>query len=145
MIIILIRSLGVWFLILVTAIGNGGLRDLILAPAFGEFPARQMSSVTLSLLILGITLLFVTRLHISRKHQLWYVGGFWLALTLGFEFLFWHYVGGKPWALLLEDYRIWEGRLWALVVLTTAVAPALAGRIRKVEGSAAAGVSGLSS
>ena len=130
--IILLKSFGVWFLILLAAIGNGLFRDLIMAPALGDTLARAISSVTLSLFILIITLLFITRLGVSRKRQLWSVGWFWLALTLAFEFLFGHYVGGKPWGELLADYNILEGRLWILVVVTTLCAPALAGRIKKV-------------
>lgn len=132
MTIILLKSLGIWLLILLTAIANGLFRDLVMAPVLGHALARAISSVSLSLLVLVITLLFITRLGISRNRQLWSVGWFWLALTLCFEFLFGHYVGGASWSALLADYNILEGRLWLLVLVTTLCAPALAGRIRRV-------------
>jgi hypothetical protein len=129
---ILIKSFGIWLLILLAAVGNGVFRDLVMAPAMGDPLARAISCVTLSLLILFVTLLFIKRFGIFHESQLWSVGWFWLALTLAFEFLFGHYVGKKSWTTLFADYNILEGRLWILVPVTTLFAPVLAGRIRRV-------------
>jgi len=52
----------------------------------------------------------------------------WLLLTLAFEFGFGHYVFGKPWSVLLADYRLDQGRIWTLVPVITLLAPWLAGR-----------------
>jgi hypothetical protein len=49
-------------------------------------------------------------------------------MTVGFEFLFFHYVAGHSWADLLDANRFWEGRLWVLVLLTLALAPFIAAR-----------------
>jgi hypothetical protein len=129
---ILIKSVSVWLLILLAAVGNGVFRDLVMTPKLGDPVARAISCFTLSVLIVLITWVFITRLGISVKSQLWSVGWFWLALTLAFEFLFGHYVGGKSWMALFQDYNIMEGRLWILVLVTTLSAPALAGRLRKI-------------
>jgi hypothetical protein len=48
-----------------------------------------------------------------------------MALTVAFEFLFFHYVGGEPWPELLANYDLSEGRLWPLILLWVAVAPYL--------------------
>jgi hypothetical protein len=48
-----------------------------------------------------------------------------LGLTVGFEFLAGHYLFGNPWRRLLEDYNVVRGRVWMLVLLTTALAPLL--------------------
>lgn len=53
------------------------------------------------------------------------IGLMWLLLTVGFEFLFFHYIAGKPWEELLNDYNLAQGRLWVLVLLTLAIGPAL--------------------
>jgi hypothetical protein len=45
---------------------------------------------------------------------------------LWFEFGFGHYVLGTPWAELLADYDLSRGRIWVLVPIATAAAPALA-------------------
>jgi hypothetical protein len=50
------------------------------------------------------------------------VGIAWLLLTVAFEFLAGHYLFHNPWARLLEDYNVFRGRIWVLVLLTTLVA-----------------------
>ena len=57
-------------------------------------------------------------------------GLIWLALTVVFEFLFGHYVVGHPWSRLLHDYNILQGRVWALVLIWTAVVPYVIYRLR---------------
>jgi hypothetical protein len=47
----------------------------------------------------------------------------WVALTLAFEFLAGHYLFGTPWNQLLADYNVLGGRIWALALVTTAIAP----------------------
>ncbi len=64
---ILIKSFGVWLLILLAAIGNGVFRDLVMTPKLGDPVARAISCFTLSLLIVLITWVFITRLGIFRQ------------------------------------------------------------------------------
>jgi hypothetical protein len=54
-----------------------------------------------------------------------YLGLFWMVLTVAFEFLFFHYVGGRPWAVLLENYDMASGQLWPLILVWVAIAPLL--------------------
>jgi apolipoprotein N-acyltransferase len=63
------------------------------------------------------------------------VGGVWALLTLGFEFGFGHYVVGTSWADLLADYDVSRGRIWVLIPIATAAAPALvrAAQTRRTE------------
>jgi hypothetical protein len=49
------------------------------------------------------------------------VSCFWVGLTVLFEFVFGHYVLGNSWDVLLADYRIWQGRLWSLVLISEAI------------------------
>ena len=58
------------------------------------------------------------------------IGGIWVTLTLAFEFLAGHYLFGHPWRRLLEDYDLAAGRIWILVLMTTAAAPWLMARWR---------------
>jgi hypothetical protein len=53
-----------------------------------------------------------------------------MALTLAFEFLFFHYVGGHAWSVLLANYDLSEGRLWPLILLWVGFAPYLFYRLR---------------
>jgi hypothetical protein len=48
-----------------------------------------------------------------------------VGLTVLFEFVFGHYVLGNSWDVLLADYRIWQGRLWSLVLISEAIAPVI--------------------
>jgi hypothetical protein len=52
-----------------------------------------------------------------------------VSLTILFEFVFGHYILGNSWEVLLADYRIWQGRLWMLVLICEAIAPVIMARI----------------
>jgi len=55
----------------------------------------------------------------------------WTAMTVCFEFGFFHFVAGVPWEKLLADYNLFAGRLWVLVLLTTLGGPAMIGVIQE--------------
>jgi len=75
----------------------------------------------------------------SRRGRGGLAGGrFWAALTVAFEFLFFHYLGGHSWAALLANYNVRQGRVWVFVVLWLAVAPFLFFRYRVRADSVAA-------
>ena len=126
----LLRSLTVWFLILLGAIANGGLREAVLLPRLGTLPAFVLSGALLALVILGVTLASIGWLRIHRASSALKTGAFWLLLTLGFEFGFGHFIQGKPWPVLLEAYTFQEGNIWPLVLVVTLFAPLIAWRIR---------------
>jgi hypothetical protein len=76
----------------------------------------------------GITAVFVR--HIRPRYSLtdlWLVGLLWLALTLAFELLFFHYAAGKPWEVLLADYDVLQGRIWVVVPLAELFGPQVIG------------------
>jgi hypothetical protein len=127
----LIRSFLIWLFFIPLAIANGALRDLVLTPALGDALGRAISSLTLSLLILGLTLLLVDRLGVNTRAGYLIVGGFWLVLTLLFEVSFFVLVMGHPMDELLKDYDLFRGRLWLIVLAATFFAPLFAGKTRK--------------
>jgi len=127
----LIRCFLVWLLFIPMAIANGALRDLVLTSALGDTLGRTVSSLTLSLLIFGLTLLMVDRFGVNTRAGYLVVGAFWLVLTLLFEVSFALLVMGHPMDELLHDYDIFRGRLWLIVLATTFFAPLLAGKMRK--------------
>jgi hypothetical protein len=47
----------------------------------------------------------------------------WAALTVVFEAAM-MLAGGRPWSDVTEQYALWHGSLWPLLVLWIAVAPA---------------------
>jgi hypothetical protein len=106
-------AVAVWLLLLVVAVCLGAVRELVLAPAIGEQAAHVARTLTFVLVLLGITVVFVRRiLPFCSSVDLWLGGLLWLALTVAFEFLFFHFVADKPWEILLADYNLLRGRLW---------------------------------
>lgn len=115
-----------WLVILGLAILNGGLRQALLVPWFGEPVGHVVSTVLLSGLILGAAWFLDPRIRAASARDAWAVGALWVVLTVAFEFLAGHYLFGDPWARLLADYNLGQGRVWILVPVTTLLAPALA-------------------
>lgn len=125
------RALVVWCALAVLMIAQGWARELFVAPALGQLRAHQLSSVTGALIIVGVATLTLGWLGAAgRSGRQLRLGGFWLALTVLFEFVFGHWVAGHPWERLLRDYDLTAGRLWILVLLATLLGPWLAGRLR---------------
>ena len=128
---VLVRSILIWLLFIPIAMLNGMLRDLVLTPVLGEMLGRAVSSVSLSLLILGLTLLLVERLGVDTVPWLLIVGVLWAALTVAFELSFFVLAMGHPLDELLQEYDLFRGRLWLLVLATTLAAPLIASRLRR--------------
>lgn len=122
----LVRALIGWFCVLAVAILNGGLRDAFVRPRFGTFAAEVVGATVLSLAAFIAACVVMRPAVANGRMAALQVSAFWVVLTLAFEFLFFHYVGGRSWNELLAAYRFWEGRLWSVVVLATAAAPFLA-------------------
>lgn len=126
-----LKAVVVWIGILVQAIANGLFRELVLIPVFDKPLALALSGVLLSTMI--IVTAYLTLPWFGRRPLFYYVaiGLIWLCLTLIFEFTFGRLVQEKSWAQLFEAYEFREGNLWPVVLLVTAIAPAVAAKIRK--------------
>ena len=115
---------------LVVASVNGAIREALLIPAIGVIPGRAISTVALCVLVLLLTWLTIRWIGPRSNGDAWIVGGLWVALTLAFEFLAGHFLFGDPWSQLLEEYDVFRGRIWILVLVTIAIAPRLCARVR---------------
>ena len=120
-----VRAGAVWLVILVAAIFNGLVRDVVLVPPFGDLIARGASCFTLAGMILLVTWMSLPWIHPSSSAQAWTIGAMWLAMTVTFEFIGGHYLFHTPWSTLLADYNVLDGRLWIVVLIATVAAPAL--------------------
>lgn len=118
-----IKSLLVWIGLLTLAILNGAFRETLLTPRFGAGASHVVSTFMLCALILLVTFASLAWIGARDSAAAWKIGFTWLALTLAFEFLAGHYLFGSPWSKLLADYDVRHGRIWVLVLLTTAMAP----------------------
>ncbi len=124
------RAVAGWGVLLCLAIANGAVREGLLTPRWGPGVGHVVSTLALCVLIALATWWLLPWLRIASARQAWGTGALWLALTLAFEFLAGHYVGGKPWPVLWVDYDVSAGRLWPLVLVMTAVAPWAVWRLR---------------
>jgi hypothetical protein len=124
------RSLVIWMLMLVVASVNGAIREALLIPVLGDVIGRAVSTLMLSVLVLLLTYLTIQWIHPLSGRETWFIGGLWVALTLAFEFLAGHFLFGNPWSQLLEDYNVFRGRMWILVLITIAIAPRVCARMR---------------
>jgi len=126
---IYLQALGVWMVMFVLAIVNGVLRNNVYGVRLrDELRAHQISSFTAIIMFLATIYAFLRWTNADYAWEdLLVVGGIWTGLTITFEFVFGHYVGGHTWSRLLHDYNIREGRLWILVILTVLVGPFLIG------------------
>ncbi len=128
----IVRSVVVWLCLMVIAIGNGAAREALLVPRLGAAVAHLASTLLLALFILAVAYVAIPWLAPESLGRAVVVGSIWLVLTLAFEFGFGHWVAGKSWQELLQDYNLLEGRVWVLIPILTAVAPAFAAKVRGV-------------
>jgi hypothetical protein len=122
------RAFMVWLAILVLASVNGAVRDFGLTPVLGNTIARALSTILLCALVLLVTWSAIGWIGPTDGRQALSVGVMWLLLTLAFEFLGGHYAFRKPWAALLADYDVTQGRIWILALIVTLFAPPWAAR-----------------
>ncbi len=126
------RVLVVWFVLLFVAIANGAVRVAWLIPRLGEYWGHVLSTVTLCAAILAVAWLTMDWLRPATSREAFLIGGMWLVLTVSFEFLGGHFLFGQPWERLTADYNVLAGRVWVLVLITTALAPVVAFVTRRV-------------
>ena len=119
-----------WFVMLLVSVANGALRQFTFGKYLDEKSAHQISTV-IGIFLLGIVIrAFVRRYPPDSGRQALLIGLLWMTLTVAFEFLFFHYVGGRSWSELLANYNLFEGRVWVAVLAWVAIAPYLFFRLK---------------
>jgi hypothetical protein len=114
-----------WFVMLLISIANGAVRDFTYGNHLDELTAHQLSTLS-SVFLLGIIIWGFVRLYRpSSAQKAVFIGLLWMGLTVAFEFLFFHYVGGHSWSELFGNYNIFKGRVWVVVLTWVAIAPYL--------------------
>lgn len=120
-----LRAILAWLVLAVVGFSNGALRQTTFARVLPEHTANQLSVAT-AIVLLGATTWLLTRAWpLASAAQAWRVGALWLALAFLFETGM-GVAARRPWSDIFQDYRVWEGRLWPLVLLFLLVAPRLA-------------------
>ena len=120
-----LKSLGIWFILAVSAIVVATFRVGVLLPPFGEQTAHQVGTLLYLIVQFFIIYFFIKKLKLKEIKTLLGIGIFWVVITVIFEFVFGHYVMGHSWQKLFADYNLFNGRLWVLVLLNNIAAPVI--------------------
>ena len=126
-----LKSLGIWFILAVSAILVATLRVSVLLPPFGEQTAHQLGTLLYLIVQFFIIYLFIRRMKIKDVKILLGIGIFWVVITIIFEFVFGHYVMGHSWQKLFADYNLFNGRFWVLVLINNLAAPLICSKVIK--------------
>ncbi len=130
MIDMLLKTMGIWFVIVFAAIMNGTIREKILVPIIGSNLALPLSGISLAIIVFVVSFLIIPFIGASEPKIYFSIGLFWVVLTLLFEFIFGHFVAGKPWKDIMQVFNLKEGDLFIVVLCVTAISPWLAAKIR---------------
>ena len=112
-----------WLVLLVAMVAAGAFRVAVVAPRLSSFGTEVAGALLGLVVILALTRPFIRSLERPTLPTLVGIGALWLGLTVAFEFGFFHYVGGKSWESLLEQYDVGKGHLWPFVLAAVAATP----------------------
>jgi hypothetical protein len=115
----------------VLAIANGVVRELGYAGRVGDLAAHQISTATFLALFAAYFAALERRWPIATTRRALEIGATWVVLTVAFEFGFGHWVDGKSWAELLENYDLTSGHLFLLVLAWVGIGPAVVRALRR--------------
>ena len=121
-----------WLCIIIVEVLHGITRTLFLAPALGDFRARQVAVFTGSLLIVIVATSFIRWMRPKGAGEAAMIGIVWLALTLAFEVAFGRYVVHASWSRIASDYNLLQGGLLPIGLVVLTAAPFIAAKIRHV-------------
>ncbi len=127
---VLIKVVLWWIAILILAILNGALREMVLIPGIGLFAGLFTSGLILSALVFLVAYVAMPGLGRLSNAQYWLVGSVWLAMTVIFEFSFGFYIEHKELAEILQAYVFKGGNIWPVVLVSALVSPWLAAQLR---------------
>lgn len=126
------RAAVVWLGIVVAEVLHGVLRTIFLVPYVGLHRSNQIGVFSASLIILVIVRFSIGWLlkwePEARPGWLLGVGAAWTVLMLVFEWSAGHYLLGRTWDELAQDYRLSQGGLLPLGMLVLWLSPLIAAR-----------------
>jgi hypothetical protein len=123
--VLIFAAAAAWCLFLGAAIVLGGVRDRLLAQRLGEETARRLLTLVLCAVIFLTTWGMAAVVGLGDPSAAWRIGAGWTLATLALETAMGRLVMKRSVAEILTDYKIWRGRLWLLVPVSTLSAPAV--------------------
>ncbi|MFQ5466384.1 MAG: hypothetical protein ACE5EI_10685 [Thermodesulfobacteriota bacterium] len=117
-----------WAAMVGLAVINDAAGGPYVAARIGEYGAHLYKTASIIAVIFIVSIKYFG--YLGRTHSgedLFAVatatGLTWLASSIIFEFIVGHYVFGLSWERVAGDYRLWQGRLWSLVLVSEIAAP----------------------
>jgi len=118
------RSTLTWILFTPIAILNGIIRETTYKNLVGDFAAHQISTIPAIIAFLVLAYFMLRKsISIATTSQLFLIGFSWFIVTIIFEFTFGHFMDGNTWQSLLNDYNLFQGRLWVLFLINEIFTP----------------------
>lgn len=77
-----LRAALVWLGIACLAVGNGIVREAVIAPWFGEGIALPLSGLTLSVVVFAVTFCTFSFVGTKEKSECLFIGTQWLLMTI---------------------------------------------------------------
>ena len=99
------RALAIWLLLLILAVLNGAIREILLKPRFGEQTGHIVSTAILCAAIILLAWFSIAWIGPKNGREALVVGMAWVTLTVAFEFVAGHYVFGNSWEGLLAGLQ----------------------------------------
>jgi hypothetical protein len=124
------KYLAAWFPMLILAVMNGAVREVLYKASLGDLRAHQLSTVALLILFSLYIWLVIRFWRPASSQQAFLVGLLWLVLTLIFEFGS-GLSAGRSWSALFGEYNVLAGRIWVFIPAWVAAAPCIFFRLQK--------------
>ena len=99
------RAALVWMLFMLAETGSGMVREVFIAPVIGALRARQLGVLVGCILIFVVAWLTARWMGAGTRRQQLMVGGFWVLLTLIFEFALGRSIGAS-WSRTLSGFML---------------------------------------
>lgn len=123
---LIFRSILTWILFTPIAILNGIIRETTYKNLVGDFTAHQISTLPAILAFIILAYFMLGKyINLAKNWQLFFIGFSWFIVTIIFEFSFGHFIDGQTWQSLLNDYNLFQGRLWLLFLINEIFTPYL--------------------
>jgi hypothetical protein len=117
------RMIGTWLLLAVAMTTNGIAREAVLVRLVGRKAADVLSAALGISIVLGLTRQTLHSLAGRSEARPARAALAWLLMTIAFECLIGRTVDHKSWRELADNYALWRGRLWPLVLATVVLSP----------------------
>lgn len=121
-----------WFGMMILAIINGTIRELLYKQYTGELLAHQIATAVLLVLFTIYFWILGSYWPIESQAQAWTIGIIWVVMTLVFEFGVGR-LSGNSWNKLFHEYNLLAGRVWLFAPLWIFFAPYVLFRIRHAQ------------